>query len=314
MEESRAARADKAQLDGVRYVTIDGGYKVWTRKVGSGPARMLLLHGGPGCTHEYLECFEDRMPLDEVELVFYDQLGSFYSDQPDDTSLWRVERFVEEVEQVRQALGLEDFYLYGNSWGGMLGIEYALKYQKHLRGLIVSNMTASIADYARHVNELRERLPADLVARMKAFEERGDYENPEYEGLVIEHLYNEHLCRVHPWPDALMRTFVHLAKPVYNTMQGPNEFVITGNFATWDRWDDLAKIEVPTLLSVGRHDTMRVEEIEEMGRRIPGARVSICENGSHLPMWDDPDAYFASVVDFVRSVEARRATNAEAAG
>ena len=290
--------------DGVQYVPVDGGYRVWTRRVGSGAAKMLLLHGGPGCSHEYLECFEERMPLDEVEIIFYDQLGSHFSDQPDDTSLWRVERFVEEVEQVRSALGLEQFYLYGNSWGGMLAIEYALEYQEHLKGLVVSNMTASIADYVAHANELRDRLPADVVARMKAFEEAGDFENPEYEQMVVEHLYSQHLCRVDPWPDAVMRTFMHLAKPVYNTMQGPNEFVVTGNFKDWNRWEDLHEIAVPTLLSVGRHDTMRPAEIEEMGRRIPNSRVSICENGSHLSMWDDPDAYFAAIVDFVRDVEA----------
>ena len=292
------------RADGVRYVPVDGGYKVWTRRVGSGPAKLLLLHGGPGCSHEYLECFEERMPLDEVEIIFYDQLGSHFSDQPDDTSLWRVERFVEEVEQVRSALGLEQFYLYGNSWGGMLAIEYALEYQEHLKGLVVSNMTASIADYVAHANELRDWLPADVVARMKAFEEAGDFENPEYEQMVVEHLYSRHLCRTEPWPDAVMRTFMHLAKPVYNTMQGPNEFVVTGNFKDWNRWEDLHEIAVPTLLSVGRHDTMRPAEIEEMGRRIPNSRVSICENGSHLSMWDDPDAYFAAIVDFVRDVEA----------
>jgi proline iminopeptidase len=167
-------------------------------------------------------------------------------------------------------------------------------------------MTASIADYAAHVAELRERLPADVVARMKAFEAAGDYENPEYERLVVERLYSQHLCRSDPWPDAVLRTFAHLAKPVYNAMQGPNEFVITGNFKDWDRWDDLGRIAVPTLLVVGRHDTMRPSEIEEMGRRMPNSRVSVCENGSHLPMWDDPDAYFAAITGFVRDVEAGR--------
>jgi proline iminopeptidase len=297
-----------ASDEGVRYIPIDGQYKVWTRRVGSGAAKLLTLHGGPGCTHEYLENFEERLPLDEIEVIFYDQLGSYHSDQPDDPSLWTVARFVEEVEQVRHALGLENFYLYGNSWGGMLGMEYALKYQQHLKGLIISNMTASIPSYVRHVNELRDRLPSDVVARMKAFEDRGDYENPEYEALVVSHLYTRHLCRVDPWPDAVMRTFEHLAKPVYHTMQGANEFVVTGTFKDWDRWEDLSKIAVPTLLSVGRHDTMRVEDIEEMGRRIPDATVSVCENGSHLSMWDDPDAYFDAITSFIRDVEAGRRT------
>jgi len=118
---------------GIRLIEVDGKYKVWTKKVGSGRIKVLTLHGGPDCTHEYLECFEDFLPQQGVEFYYYDQLGSAYSDQPDDPKLWTVERFREEVEQVRKGLGLEEFYLFGHSWGGMLGIEYALKYQKHLK-------------------------------------------------------------------------------------------------------------------------------------------------------------------------------------
>lgn len=289
-----------------KIVQVDGKYHVWTRRVGRGDVKVLLLHGGPGCSHEYLECFEEHLPPNGIEMYYYDQLGSYYSDQPDDPSLWTVERFREEVEQVRQALGLENFYLIGQSWGGMLSIEYALKYQRHLKGLVISNMTASIASYVKHINELRERLPKDIVDRMKAYEAQGDYENPEYQELLIQHLYRKHICRVWPWPDPLVRCFNHMATQVYNTMQGPNEFVVTGTFADWDRWDDLHRIVVPTLLIVGRHDTMRVEDIEEMGRRIPNSRVGICENGSHCSQWDDPDAYFRFVLDFIRDVEAGR--------
>src|SRR5690625_4553156 len=126
-----------------KIIPISGGFHVWTRKVGKSPIKILLLHGGPGCTHEYLEPFEEYLS-DEFEIYFYDQLGSYYSDQPNDPSLWTIERFREELEEVRQHLDLENFYLYGNSWGGMLGIEYALKYQVALKGLIISNMTASI--------------------------------------------------------------------------------------------------------------------------------------------------------------------------
>ena len=134
-----------AKLEGAQFVQLKNGYRVWTKRVGQGPIQLLTLHGGPGCTHEYLECLEEQLPLDRFQIIYYDQLGSFHSDQPSDPSLWRLERFCEEVEEVRQALGLENFYLYGQSWGALLAIEYALKYQRHLKGAILSNITGSIA-------------------------------------------------------------------------------------------------------------------------------------------------------------------------
>lgn len=290
------------QASDIQQIAVDGGYRVWTRRVGHGPITLLLLHGGPGCTHEYFECFERWLSPDEYTFYYYDQLGSFYSDQPDDNSLWTVERFREEVEQVRAALGLEQFYLFGNSWGGMLGLEYALKYQQHLRGLIVSNMTASIASYMTYLGELRDRLAPEEVATMKRHEAEDTLDDPEYQQLLTT-LYNRHICRLLPWPEPVQRMFRHLAAPVYNTMQGPNEFVVTGNFRDWDRWDDLHRISVPTLLSVGRHDTMRPEDIEKMGVLMPNSRVSVCENGSHLSMWDDAETYFGALKRFLGDVE-----------
>lgn len=295
----------RPSADEIRHIAVDGAYQVYTRRVGHGPITLLLLHGGPGCTHEYFESFEAFLPPDEYTFYYYDQLGSFYSDQPDDPSLWTVDRFREEVEQVRSALGLESFYLFGNSWGGMLALEYALKYPQHLCGLIVSNMTASIASYTEYINELRGRMAPEEVAVMKAHEAANTLDDPEYQTLLTQ-LYNQHICRVVPWPEPVQRMFGHLALPVYTTMQGPNEFVVTGNFKDWNRWDDLERIHVPTLLSVGRHDTMRPTDIEEMGRRMPSSRVSICENGSHLSMWDDQDTYFTALKTFLGDVETGR--------
>ncbi|MCL6453369.1 MAG: proline iminopeptidase-family hydrolase [Alicyclobacillus sp.] len=292
-----------AQRGVSRIVPISGGFHVWTRQVGESPVKMLLLHGGPGFNHEYLECFADYLPPNGVEIYFYDQLGSYYSDQPDDVSLWNTERFREEVEEVRSFLGLDSFYLLGQSWGGLLAIEYALKYQSHLRGLIISNMTASIPSYVRYINELRERLPRNLVDTMKRYEADGAYDAPEYQALLDEHLYRQHIIRSQPMPDPVARAFAHFNPAVYNTMQGPNEFVVTGTFRDWDRWADLAHIQVPTHLLVGRYDSMSVEDIEEMGRLIPEATVTVCENGSHLSMWDDQEAYFSAILDFVRRVE-----------
>ena len=294
----------EVKMGGVQLVQVDGKYHVWTKRVGSGPITLFTLHGGPGCTHEYFECFEDFLPQAGIQFIYYDQLGSAYSDQPDDPSLWTVERFREEVEQVRAALGLEQFYLFGHSWGGMLGIEYALKYQPYLKGLIISNMTASIPSYVASITGLRQQLPAEVIRTLEKYEATGEYHAPEYEEVMLKQIYSKHLCRLDPWPEPLTRMFRHLSAQVYNTMQGPNEFVITGNFKNWDRWSDLPQITVPTLLSVGRFDTMSVSDIERMGELIPNARVAICEQGSHCSMYDDQTTYFRDLIRFIKEVEA----------
>ncbi len=305
--------AGMVKTAGIRLIPIDGGkYKVWTKKVGAGKIKVLTLHGGPGVTHEYFECFEDFLPQHGIEFYYYDQLGSAYSDQPDDPSLWTVDRFREEVEQVRQALGLEDFYLLGHSWGGMLGIEYALKYQKHLKALVISSMTASIPSYMAYAAKLRAALPKETIAILDKYEATGDYGNPEYEKAMFETVYARHICRLDPWPDPVARAFKHMNAKVYNTMQGPNEFVITGNFKDWDRWKDLSKIAVPTFLPVGRYDEMSAVDIQRMGTLIPRSRVHVCEKGSHLCLWDDQESYFAGLLKFIDDVEAGRFGKAKA--
>lgn len=293
----------RVKTGGAQMIPVDGKYQVWTKKVGSGPITILTLHGGPGCTHEYFECFEDFLPQRNIQFYYYDQLGSAYSDQPNDSSLWTVERFREEVEQVRVALGLENFYLYGHSWGGMLGIEYALKYQRHLKGLIISNMTASIPSYVASINELRRQLPLDVIRTLEKYEADANYTDPEYETTLLKHVYSKHLCRLDPWPEPLVRMFRHLNTQVYNTMQGPNEFVVNGTFKDWDRWNDLARIAVPTLICGAQFDTMTVTDLERMGTLIPRSRVAICQRGSHCALYDEQETYFRELLQFIDDVE-----------
>jgi proline iminopeptidase len=316
IEQATAApkgRKPEVRTAGIRMVPVAGKYRVWTKRVEpcrrplAGPPKILTLHGGPGATHEYLECFEDFLPQRGIEYYYYDQLGSAYSDQPDDPTLWTVERFREEVEQVRAGLGLEDFYLYGQSWGGLLAIEYALKYQKHLKGLIVSNMVGSWASYVDYVKELRRELPPAAIRVLEEYEAKQQYEAPEYQEVLMKELYRKRICRLDPWPEPVERAFRHLNPQVYNTMQGPSEFVPTGNLKSWNRWKDLHAIRVPTLLSVGRYDEMRVADVQKMGTLMPRARVSVCEQGSHFSMWDDQEAYFQALTGFVESVERQSA-------
>jgi proline iminopeptidase len=264
----------------------------------------LLLHGGPGMTHEYFESFADHLPPAGIQIIFYDQLGSYFSDQPDDLSLWQTERFVEELEEVRAALGLEDAYMLGNSWGGLLLMEYALKYPGKLKGLIISNMIADTRTYEAYVTGLRDELAPELVSKMIAFEAAKDYHNPEYQGILFEHFYSKHFCRVSPWPDALMRSFGHLSMPVYLTMMGPSEMMVSGNLRGWNRIDDLHRIDVPALVFGARYDTMNPEDMREVARRMPNARAAISDRGSHVTWADDPGFYFDHLIRFLGEVEA----------
>jgi proline iminopeptidase len=196
-----------AQSGNVRMVEITtpkGKFHVWTKRFGNNPRiKVLLLHGGPGATHEYFECYENFLPKEGIEFIYYDQLDSYYSDQPNDSSLWTTEHFVEEVEQVRQALGLtkDNFYLLGHSWGGVLAIEYALKYQQNLKGLIISNMMASIPAYEKYNGVLRQQMRKSLVDSLTAYEDKGLYKDSVYQALVFNEYYKQHLCRLAEWPE-----------------------------------------------------------------------------------------------------------------
>lgn len=299
-----AAGAAEVKTGGVRMIPVGGGkYNVWTKRVGSGGPTMLTLHGGPGFPHDYLECFEDFLPQKGITFYYYDQLGVGNSDVPDDTSLWTIDRYRDEVDEVRAGLGIDHIYLFGHSWGGMLGIEYALVNQKHLKALIISDMTAGIAAYMKYAAVLRARLSAEDRAVLDKYEASGEYEAPEYQAVMFGKVYAEHLLRLDPWPEPVMRSFKKMNAKIYNTMQGPNEFVITGNFKDWDRWADLPKITVPTLLIVGEHDTMSPDDIRRMGKLIPNSRV-IVTKGSHMSMYDDQETYFRELTRFVKEVEA----------
>jgi proline iminopeptidase len=292
-----------AKLDGAEFVYLDNGFKVWTKRIGNGPIKILTLHGGPGHTHEYLECMEDYFPKDQFQVIFYDQLGSYHSDQPNDPSLWTIDRFCEEIEQVRKGLKLDNFYLYGHSWGGVLAIEYSLKYQNHLKGVILAGITGSADSYVTHFNHLIASLPLSVRNNLKSYEDAGDTHNPDYEKLLLDEVYSKYLCRLQPWPDPLLRSFRHLNTQVYNVIQGPNEYIITGNSKDWNRWTDLSKITIPALLICGRYDTMDPNDLEKMEALIPNSRTKICENGSHCAFYDDPEIYFETILKFLKDVE-----------
>ncbi|HEY7431616.1 MAG TPA: proline iminopeptidase-family hydrolase [Streptosporangiaceae bacterium] len=304
---------DDAASGGSRMIPVStpaGQHRVWVKRVGNNPGlRVLLLHGGPGATHEYLEACDSFLPAAGVEYYYYDQLGSGRSDQPDEPSLWETSRFVDEVEQVRAALGLNasNFVLYGHSWGGVLATEYALAHGEHLRGLVISNMMASVPDYNTYAEQvLMPEMDQAALAEIKAFEASGDIENPRYQELLMEQHYVHHVLRmpVPEWPDPVVRAFDHINPAIYVSMQGPSELGISADakLVHWDRVADLASITVPTLVIGARYDTMDPAHMEMMAGRLPGGRYLFCPAGSHLAMYDDQQTYFAGLIDFLHSL------------
>ena len=270
---------------------------------------MLLLHGGPGCTHEYLEACDSFLPAAGVEYYYYDQLGSGRSDQPEEPSLWELDRFVDEVDQVRRELGLgrDNFVLYGHSWGGILAIEYALHHQRHLRGLVISNMMSSAPAYTAYARQvLMPPMDQKALAEILSLEENGHTEDPRYMELLIEQHYLHHVLRMpaDEWPDPVRRAFAHISPAIYVPLQGPSELGMSGDakLANWERTDDLASIEVPTLVIGARHDTMDPEHMDMMARRLPKGRYLHCPEGSHLAMYDDQQRYFEGLVDFLHKL------------
>jgi proline iminopeptidase len=298
---------------GSRLIPIDtpaGQYRVWVKRTGNNPRlKLLLLHGGPGATHEYLEACDSYLPAAGIEYYYYDQLGSGFSDKPDDPSLWDVGRFVEEVEQVRQALGLgpDNFVLYGQSWGGILATEYALRYQQHLRGLVISNMMSSVPAYNAYAEQvLMPAMDQAKLAEIKSLEASGQVEDPRYMELLLEQHYNHHVLRMpqEEWPEPVARMFGHINQQIYVSMQGPSELGISADakLVHWDRFDDLASIDVPALVIGAQHDTMDPAHMRQMAERLPQGRYLHCANGSHLAMYDDQQTYFAGLIDFLHGL------------
>lgn len=289
----------------IPITTPRGTFRVWTKRVGNNPkVKLLLLHGGPGATHEGFEACDSFLPAAGIEYYYYDQLGSAYSDQPDDPDLWELDRFVDEVEQVRIALGLDrsNFFLFGQSWGGLLAMEYALHHGDVLKGLVISNMMASCPAYNAYAeNVLMPAMDQAALAEIKDLEARGDTANPRYMALLLEHHYTQHVLRmpVEEWPEPVTRMFAKINQAIYVSMQGPSELGLSGKLVDWDRTDDLSRITVPTLVIGARYDTMDPAFMADMARRLPNGRYLFCPNGSHCAIYDDQETYFTGLVDFL---------------
>lgn len=294
---------------GTKIITLDNGYHLWTNTQGEGDIHLLALHGGPGGNHEYWEDAAEQLKKQglNVQVTMYDQLGSLYSDQPDfsDPEIAKkyltYEYFLDEVDEVREKLGLDNFYLIGQSWGGLLVQEYAVKYGQHLKGAIISSMVDEIDEYVDRVNELREKtLSPEAVAFMKECEAKNDYSNPKYQEYV-QVMNEQYVDRKQPSKLYHLKDLGGTA--VYNVFQGDNEFVITGKLKDWHFRDQLKNINVPTLITFGEHETMPIETAKTMNSLIPNSQLVTTPDGGHHHMVDNPNVYYKHLADFIRNVE-----------
>ena len=304
-----AQSTDSIQNGGVKVIPITtpkGTFNVWTKRIGNNPKiKVLLLNGGPGATHEYFECFENFLPAEGIEFIYYDQLGCGNADNPNDTSMWDLPRYVEEVEQVRKALKLDNtnFYLLGHSWGGILAMEYATKYQNNMKGLIISNMMASCPEYGKYADEvLSKQMAPEVLKEIRDIEARKDFSNPRYMELLIPNFYEKHILRfpAKDWPEPVNRSLGKTNQSLYVTMQGPSEFGISGKLEKWDRKADLKNVKIPTLVVGAKHDTMDPKHMEEISKILPNGSYLFCPKGSHMAFYDDQKTYFNGLISFLK--------------
>ncbi len=294
-------------MDQTRIVTLDNGYHLFTRKVNEGPVKLLCVHGGPGDNHEDFDNFKAGLAGKGVEVYSYDQLGSYWSDQPDfskeeNRKYLNIDYFVDELEEVRQKLGLEDFYLLGHSWGGLLAQEYAVKYGQHLKAVIIESMIDNLDEYTVNINREREEMfsPAQ-VEYMRECETEENFDDAMYQELVAK-LYSVYLIR---HPENSTRHVVSTTNTqVYNYFQGNNEFMMVGKLTEWDFRDRLGQITLPTLLTVGEFDTMPLDAVRRMHKTLKNSRMVVTPDGGHCHHIDNPQAFFSSLYKFISDVEA----------
>jgi proline iminopeptidase len=274
------------------------GHEVVAYSFGTGDEVILCLNGGPGLGCDYIRDSHSRLAGDRYRVVAFDQLGCGASDRPDDTSLWTLERYVEEVEIVRTTASLGKVHLLGQSWGTWLGIEYALTYPDAFKTLIVVDGAASVPHLLTEVERLRGALGSETVAMMQRHEAEGTLDHPEYKG-AIEVLNYRHICRLQTWPDALLRSMASFNAAPYRAIQGPNEFCYTGSIRDWDRLDQLHRIVQPALIMCGWHDVGTPACARLMHEALPNGQIAVFPNSSHMPFFEEPEAYFGVLRSFL---------------
>lgn len=284
--------------DQVVRIRLSVGHDVVAYSFGQSDEVLFCANGGPGLPCDYLRDSHSIMAERGYRVVAYDQLGCGRSDRPADRSLWTLERYVAEAEEVRHALDLGPVHFLGHSWGTWLGTEYCLTYPEHIRTYIIADGANDIPHLVTELNRLRAALGSETVAMMLRHEAEGTLKHPEYEAAITLLNYR-HVCRLDTWPAALRRSLDDWNMGPYETMQGPNEFSYTGNMKDWNRIDALHRITVPCLVLSGMHDELTPACAAKIHHALPDSRMVVFKNSSHMPFFEEPEAYFAVLQGFL---------------
>ncbi len=289
---------DERKPDRTHEVEIEGGYKVVVDDFGSGDKVLLCVNGGPGLPCDYLRAPHAPFADKGYRVLAFDQLGCGRADKPKDKSLWQIGRYVEELECVRRTLNLGKVNLLGHSWGGWLGIEYAITYPENLQTLILENTCGDMPHLIGELNRLREALGSETVAMMQRHEAEGSLDHPEYQAAVTLLNYR-HVCRLDDWPAPINASLDDWNMDVYGTMQGPNEFLYIGNLKDWQRLDRMHRITCPAFITVGMHDELGPACAMRMLHALPNAELKVFKNSSHMPFYEEPLAYDTALSAFL---------------
>ena len=278
------------------YISVTGG-RVWYKVVGTGQGvPLMVLHGGPGAPHNYLNPLatlgKDR------PVIFYDQLGAGKSDHPDDTTLWNIPAFVNRLEEIRSALGIKKMDIYGHSWGTILGTVYTLKYPQRVNCLVLASPALSIPRWIKDADSLLTTLPDSVQQVIHQSEEAGTYNSPGYQNAVMIY-YSKYLARKMPWSADVDTTFSEMNESIYNYMQGPSEFTFTGTLKNFDITGRLGQIKAPVLFTCGQYDEARPATVRYYQSLIPGSEMAVIPDAGHLTMQDNPKANNKAVEDFL---------------
>lgn len=289
--------ADARAPDETFRVKVDG-YEVQVYCFGRGPEVLFCLNGGPGLPCDYVRDSHSVMAERGYRVVIHDQLGTGRSDKPADKALWTIARYVEEVETVRTVLDLGRVHLLGQSWGTWLGFEYLLRYPDGAKSFVCANGTGEVPKHMEDLKRLRAALGSETVAMMARHEAEGTTDHPEYQGAIAI-LNWRHVCRLEQWPGALQRSMGGINMDIYGTMWGPNEFTCIGNLKDWDRLADLHRVHQPCLVLCGHHDELTPDSAARICRHLPNPTLKIFRNSAHMPFFEEPEAYFATLKGFL---------------
>ena len=295
--------ADFHNPDETRRVAV-AGHEVVTYSCGAGEEVVFLLSGGPGLPCRYLVEPHLRLVDAGYRVVSYDQLGTGQSDRPKDESLWHVARFAQEVETVRSALGLDRFHLIGHSWGGWLGMEYAVTFPGVLASFVITNSAADIQHLVSELDRLRAALGIETLRMMQRREAEWSIDHEEYKAAITLLNYR-HVCRLDHWPEPLADSVADWNMDPYMAVQGPNEFLYIGNLKDWNRLEAMGGFDAPCLIVAGAHDEMTPSCALRMHGAIPNSEVAIFPNSSHTPFYEEPEPYFERVLEFLRAHPSR---------